>query len=41
MAAILLSTFVNEKFNENRRILIKISLKFLAKGPIDNIPALV
>ena len=27
--------------NENVRILIKISLKFVPKGPIDNIPALV
>ena len=29
--------FVNEKFC----ILIKISLKFIPEGPIDNIPALV
>ena len=28
-------------FNENVWILIKISLKFVPKGPIDNIPALV
>ena len=27
--------------NENRCILIKISLKFVPKGPIDNNPALV
>ena len=27
--------------NENVRILIKISLKFVPKGPINNIPALV
>ena len=31
------SIFVNEKFC----ILIKISLKFVAKGPLDNNPALV
>ena len=28
-------------FNENIWILIKISLKFVPEGPIDNIPALV
>ena len=28
-------------FNENVRISIKISLKFVPKGPINNIPALV
>ena len=28
-------------FNENIQISIKISLKFLSKGPIDNIAALV
>ena len=28
-------------FNENVWILIKISLKFVPKGPINNIPALV
>ena len=28
-------------FNENARIRIEISLKFVPKGPIDNIPALV
>ena len=28
-------------FNENVSIAIKISLKFVPKGPIDNIPALV
>ena len=27
--------------NENIRIMIKISLKFIPKGPIDNMPALV
>ena len=27
--------------NENARILIEISLKFVPKGPISNIPALV
>ena len=28
-------------FNENVQILIKISLKFVPKGPINNIPAMV
>ena len=36
------TTFSNEFFfNENIWILIKISLKFVPKGPINNIPALV
>ena len=34
-------TFKRIFFNENVRISIKISLKFVPKGPISNIPALV
>ena len=34
-------TFKRIFFNENVRISIKISLKFVPKGPINNIPALV
>ena len=34
-------TFKRIFLNENVRISIKISLKFVSKGPIDNIPALV
>ena len=34
-------TFKRIFLNENVRIAIKISLKFVAKGPINNIPALV
>ena len=34
-------TFKRIFVNENVRILIEISLKFVPKGPIDNIPALV
>ena len=34
-------TFKRIFLNENVRILIKISLKFVPKGPINNIPALV
>ena len=34
-------TFKRIFLNENVRISIKISLKFVAKGPINNIPALV
>ena len=34
-------TFKRIFLNENIRILMKISLKFIPKGPIDNIPALV
>ena len=34
-------TFKRIFSNENVRISIKISLKFVPKGPIDNIPALV
>ena len=34
-------TFKRIFFNETFRILIKISLKFVTKGPINNIPALV
>ena len=42
MAAILQTTLSNAFcLNENVRILIKISLKFVPKGPIDNTPALV
>ena len=42
MAAISQTTFLNAFFlNENVRISIKISLKFVLKGPINNIPALV
>ena len=33
-------TFKHIFLNENVRILIKISLKFVPKGPINNIPAL-
>ena len=35
------NTFKRIFLNENIRILIKISLKFVPKGPINNIPALV
>ena len=41
MAAISQSTLSIAFFNENVWILIKISLKFVAKGSINNIPALV
>ena len=34
-------TFKRMFLNENARISIKISLKFVPKGPINNIPALV
>ena len=34
-------TFKHIFLNKNVRILIKISLKFISKGPINNIPALV
>ena len=34
-------TFKRIFLNENVRISIKISLKFVAKGPINNIPSLV
>ena len=34
-------TFKRIFLNENVRILIKISLKFVPKGPMNNIPALV
>ena len=34
-------TFIRIFLNENVRISIKISLKFVPKGPINNIPALV
>ena len=41
MAAILQITFSNAfSWNENVRITIEISLKFITKGPINNIPAL-
>ena len=40
MAAISQTIFWN-LLNENVWILIKISLKFVAKGPISNIPALI
>ena len=39
MDAIFQMTFTN--LNENVWISIEISLKFVPKGPIDNIPALV
>ena len=41
MATILQTTFSSVFFNENVWISIKISLKFVPKGPIKNIPALV
>ena len=42
MDAILQTTFRSALFfNENVWIPIEISLKFVPKGPIDNIPALV
>ena len=42
MAAILANdTFICKFVNENILILITISLKFVPKGPINNIPALV
>ena len=42
MAAISQATFSSAFFlNDNISILIKISLKFIAKGPIKYIPALV
>ena len=34
-------TFKRNFLNENERIFIKISLKFIRKGPVNNIPALV
>ena len=34
-------TFKRKFVNENVLILIKVSLKFVPKGPINNIPALV
>ena len=34
-------TFKLVFLNENARISIKISLKFVSKGPINNIPALI
>ena len=34
-------TILSNALNENVRILIKITLKFVPKGPINNIPALV
>ena len=40
MADIFQTTFLNAiLLNENVRILIKISLKFVPKGPINNNPA--
>ena len=41
MAAISQMTFSSAFFNENVWIPIKISLKFVPKGPINNIPSLV
>ena len=42
MAANLQTAFSNVIFlNENDRISIKVSLKFVSKGPIDNIPAMI
>ena len=42
MAAILADNIFKRIFlNENDKILIQISLKFVPKGPIDNNPALV
>ena len=41
MATISNDTFKRIFLNENARILIKISLKFVPKGPISNNPALV
>ena len=42
MAAVSQTTLSNAFFlNENVRISIKISLKFVAKGPINNIPSFV
>ena len=41
MAAISQTTFSSIFLNENVSISIKISLKFIPMGPIDNIPALV
>ena len=41
MAAIFQTTFSNIFLNENVLILIKISLKFVPNGQINNIPALV
>ena len=41
MAAIFQTTFSNAVFNENIQISINISLKFVSKGPINNIPSLV
>ena len=35
------NTFKHIFLDENVRVLIRISLKFVLKGPIDNIPALV
>ena len=41
MDVIFLTTFSNAFFNENVSISIKISLKFVLKGPINKVPALV
>ena len=41
MAAIFQTTFSDTFFNENIKNLINILLKFVPKGPINNIPALV
>ena len=41
MAVILQTTLSRIFLNENVRISIKISLMFVPKGPINNIPALV
>ena len=42
MAATLADNTLKHKFvNENILISIKISLKFVSKGPINNMPALV
>ena len=41
MAIIFITTFPNTFFNENVSISIKISLKFVPKGPINKVPALV
>ena len=40
MAANFLTTFSNAFFNENIKILIEISLKFVPQGPINNIPGI-
>ena len=41
MAAISQTTFLSASFNENAKISIEISLKFVPEGPINNKPALV